>query len=110
MATIGQPRSIQVPTVPIAQYAYHNLNGNSRNVTTLQRSYGALVRAVRSGCSGLSQYTITANVAAGQSAMGSVSGGGTHCQYTRTTLRATPNSGYRFTDRKSTRLNSSHIR
>ena len=80
-----------------AQYAYHNLNVNSRNVTTLQRSYGAPVRAVRSGCSGLSQYTITANVAAGQSAMGSVSGGGTHCQYTRTTLRATPNSGYRFT-------------
>ncbi len=80
-----------------AQYAYHNLSSNSRTVTTMLRNNGAPVRAVRSGCSGLSQYTITANVAAGQSAMGSVSGGGTHCQYTRTTLRATPNSGYRFT-------------
>ena len=80
-----------------AQYGYHYLYNNSRSVSTMQRINGAPVRAVRSGCSGLSQYTITATVAAGQSAMGSVSGGGTHCQYTRTALRATPNSGYRFT-------------
>lgn len=79
-----------------AQSGSQYLSGNSSpNVTNQYRYYGMPVRAVRNGCSG-NQYTITAGAATGQSAMGSVSGGGTYCQYTKIALVATFSVGYRF--------------
>ena len=42
------------------------------------------------------QYNITVAVASGQSARGTVTGGGTYYENTKATLRAQPNPGYRF--------------
>lgn len=69
---------------------------STRAVGNMNRFIGMGVRAVRNASSCAAQYTVTANVATGQSAMGSVSGGGSYCQYQKTTLRATANAGYMF--------------
>ncbi len=76
---------------------FYTYNGSWYSLWTTSRNYGWMIRGIFHQTA--STYTITAN--ANPSAGGTVTGGGTYTSGSTCTLRATPASGYSFTNWKS---------
>ena len=76
---------------------FYTYNGSWYSLWTTSRNYGWMIRGIFHQTA--STYTITAN--ANPTAGGTVTGGGTYTSGSTCTLRATPASGYSFTNWKS---------
>ena len=85
---------VRISAIPTASHRFKQWNdGNTLNPRTVTVTHDATYTAEFEA---IPVYTITVMVADGQETMGTVSGGGDYMEGQAVSIRATPNTGYRF--------------